>query len=1037
MHQRTARLSIHLIMLALWLVTLVAQAAGATGLPGTAAGRAGIAQQADGRLVIPFSQTAPKVDGNCGEYTDAVAKPFDDGGGKTGTVFLKHNSNLLFVCMRANPGTFEGRFGSLYLDPQADGSSYDFAQKDDYALRVNIPGTTKSSFNGTGVANGYVANAAIVSFWDGASTTNQEVETVEWQVSLGRFFLGDCGKLFGIAAYHHWFSAMSDDYGWPSNQFFDQPRTWQFAQLADGPCTTPQRGRIAYIYRGNTADAASFYNLLTGAGYTVDLIPLGSVLTTVFRAPAGAANYDLIIVADDTGDLDRWGSTAPPPDISPDQVNRIRDARIPIIGLGEGGYAFFGKLSLFIGWPNGWHGPEDRVNKPTVPPPPPAYYTGLADASVIVYTEPVNTVGIYLNDTPPNVAVVGLENPTTDHASIIQEGCRLLWGFSGNPNVMEPDGKTLFLNAVAYMSVFQCGQEPQPPPECIVTKTSDPASGTTVEPGDVIRYTITYTNCEQVEVKLVDTIPAHTDYVPGSATAGATLTVDGSLIWVIPPGGSGSVSFKVLVSEAQCNNQRTVSNRAGLLIPGKLPVPSNVVTHKVECPPIRLPNDDPMFAESEIAIHPYPLIAGKPSTISVKISNATSESRAIVVEFQTSPNRFGIGLNFNTFDTRNATIPGNGNVIVQGIFTPASSGHYCIQIKITILPRNANEQPIVITTQRNLDVTETLVAGQPDTLTFKVGNPTGAAANITLVVDNTCPGFTAVVAPPLLTNVGPNSTDIRDATLTVTPPDPVVLGSGCHIDVIGWIGDQMIGGIRKLDVPPVHLPPNVDPPWLEPEISVIPDPLVLGQPRQICVELQNPLGVARTVTLDYAVADFGAGIPFTTVATRTATLPPNSNAKYCVNWTPTPSNNLHRCILVTLKQAGYRDLRSQRNIDIVRARPQVLEQLNIPFKVGNPDLVRHNLVISPTIFGLDPFWVPQIVTDEGDSPPDVIEPGQILDLRLRFAPRVALAAANAPQEYRFGDVSRVDVGVLLDGEAIGGFTVELETARLYMPLVLR
>ena len=98
--------------------------------------------------------------------------------------------------MRANPGTFQERFGSLYLDPQGDGSGYVFAQQDDYALRVNIPGATKSSFNGTGVANGYTPNAVIPPFWDGVATTNTEVETVEWKASIGRFALGDDGDAY-------------------------------------------------------------------------------------------------------------------------------------------------------------------------------------------------------------------------------------------------------------------------------------------------------------------------------------------------------------------------------------------------------------------------------------------------------------------------------------------------------------------------------------------------------------------------------------------------------------------------------------------------------------------------------------------------------------------------------------------------------------------------------------------------------------------------------------------------------------------------
>ena len=126
-------------------------------------------------------------------------------------------------------------------------------------------------------------------------------------------------------------------------------------------------------------------------------------------------------------------------------MDRIRAAGIPIIGLGEGGYAFFGKLPLFIGWPNGWHGPQDRVNRAAGAPA--AYYNGMISDPSILYTAPVNEVGIYLNAVPADVFAIGLENPDKSHASVIQQGCRLLWGFSGDPTAMAADGKTMFLNA--------------------------------------------------------------------------------------------------------------------------------------------------------------------------------------------------------------------------------------------------------------------------------------------------------------------------------------------------------------------------------------------------------------------------------------------------------------------------------------------------------------------------------------------------------------------------------------------------------------
>ncbi len=67
-------------------------------------------------------------------------------------------------------------------------------------------------------------------------------------------------------------------------------------------------------------------------------------------------------------------------------------------------------------------------------------------------------------------------------------------------------------------------------------------------------------------------------------------------------------------------------------------------------PPISFPNDQPSYAEEEVQITPYPLITGTPSHISVKLRNNTAAAQTVTVLFQTSPDRFGIGLDFNTFD---------------------------------------------------------------------------------------------------------------------------------------------------------------------------------------------------------------------------------------------------------------------------------------------------------------------------------------------------------------------------------------------------
>ena len=620
-------------------------------------------------------------------------------------------------------------------------------------------------------------------------------------------------------------------------------------------------GTIAYVFRRDTPDVLEYANFLTTKGYSVTKVPLGAVLGTDFT------RFDLTLIADDTGNLSDWGI---PPSTAA-QVAQITSARKPIIGIGEGGYAFLGKALDFIGWPQGWHGLQDQVNRSGAPASTTIFGVpnSMPAGTVKVYNVPSNEVGIYLTSAPPSVDPIGLEPPSPDHASLIREGCHFLWGFSDDPGKMTSDGKGLFENYVQYARFFQCNSTPTPPPDnCYrIDKRAAPADGATVAPGATIAYTITYAlnptagpSCEK-EGRITDKVPDDTLYVPGSASDGITPAADGTLTWVAA--GSGSKVFKVTLLDTACRQTAAgapigfVKNQAALYIGAFLPVLSNLVTHKVQCGPIGFPNDQPPYAEKEIEVYPYPIIAGQPTDVSVKVSNNTSSTITTVVHFQGSPDKFGIGLSFTDFASRTVTIPAHATVLVKVTTTFAAVGHYCIQVRV--------DAPGVapIFTQRNLDVMEDLKPGVTDILTFTVGNPNTFSTTINLVVNNTCPGWMAVVSP-MSVSLAPGAT--AAVQLQTTPPNPIILGSGCHIDVQGWYIDPttnqsvLLGGIRKLDVPPVQLP-HPDIPWEEKEITLNPNPPVTGQPAQICVALQNPLSVTRTATLIYAVADFGAGIP--------------------------------------------------------------------------------------------------------------------------------------------------------------------------------
>jgi uncharacterized repeat protein (TIGR01451 family) len=600
--------------------------------------------------------------------------------------------------------------------------------------------------------------------------------------------------------------------------------------------------------------------------------------------------------------------------------------------------------------------------------------------------------------------------------------------------MMNYDGSNLFINAVVFALNQQCTPPPQPEDCLTITKSATPL--TTVNPGDEINYTLAYTvnrdpACHSRQTTLIDSIPSGTTYIPGSASDGISPSIEGLLIWNLGdliPGSSGSKNFSVTVLDTSCNQQTNILNEAQMY--SSLGVAkSNPVEHTVNCPPVTFSNDQPPYAEEEVGVYPYPMIPGHPSEISARLHNVSTSSRTVTVTFQLSPDKFGIGLTYNAIpvlgNPRVVTIPAGGIAEVRILWAPLVPGHYCIQVKV----EGVGFAPIY--TQRNLDVAENLQPGVEDTLKFKVGNPTDDNIDIVLVVDNTCPGWTARIDPVMFSNVAPG--EVHTATLYVTPPSGgSLLGTACHIDVQGWNGSHLIGGIRKLDLPAVHLP-QAEPPWAESEISVTPDPPVVGLPAKFCVELQNPLPEDREVELVYYVADFGAGVPFTKIDKMWVTVPANSDNRYCLDWTPSAGGTLHRCLQIKLLQNGFLTQVSQRNIDLIRGKPGVGSLVS--FMVKNSQTYTRTLELRTDLVGI---W--GLVPTFNPSVPPEIDPGETISFTLELVEPAGLRIADGVSAFTnnsFGDIHQVNVGVYMDDDQVGGITVEYVAYQIYLPVILR
>ena len=194
--------------------------------------------------------------------------------------------------------------------------------------------------------------------------------------------------------------------------------------------------RVAYLWLDDLTTANAYKALLDANGFVVDFVHLDDVARFNFYP------YGLIVVGPETGDGAEWGTSA--------AVGNILQWRKPVIGLGEGGYAFFGKAGLAIGYPYGWHGSENRtyVMDTTHQVWHSPYHIPVPRDRVVTVYNRTGHVGINIPKPPTDVTLIGREPADQTHYNLVQQTERyLLWGFQAGPPAMTETGQHLFVNA--------------------------------------------------------------------------------------------------------------------------------------------------------------------------------------------------------------------------------------------------------------------------------------------------------------------------------------------------------------------------------------------------------------------------------------------------------------------------------------------------------------------------------------------------------------------------------------------------------------
>jgi hypothetical protein len=197
---------------------------------------------------------------------------------------------------------------------------------------------------------------------------------------------------------------------------------------------------VVYIYDDEVEAMENFKSLLEMYGVSVHTVSFNDLEQVLL------SDYDLIVAGDDTGWLWTFDNV---------RTAAVEDSGKPVLGLGKGGYTFFGELGLWIGNPNGGY---DSYNSISVIEPEHSlfstpYQIEIPDDGILqLYTE-TDSIGIYLwPDVPETVFVIGRKFDDAGYYPLAMEHDRyLLWGFTESPEKMTEVGKRLFINVVIWM----------------------------------------------------------------------------------------------------------------------------------------------------------------------------------------------------------------------------------------------------------------------------------------------------------------------------------------------------------------------------------------------------------------------------------------------------------------------------------------------------------------------------------------------------------------------------------------------------------
>ncbi|NQT26937.1 T9SS type A sorting domain-containing protein [candidate division KSB1 bacterium] len=134
-------------------------------------------------------------------------------------------------------------------------------------------------------------------------------------------------------------------------------------------------------------------------------------------------------------------------------IDTLNNSGKPIIGLGRGGYRFFGYLNLDIGHP---HGAQfNDMNAYVLDPWMSLYFEPhiihVPADSILQFHSSSSNVAIAASTDPSLTLIAGVVDHNNHYGIVKEEDRYLLWGFGAVPDSLTQIGRDLFVNLITYM----------------------------------------------------------------------------------------------------------------------------------------------------------------------------------------------------------------------------------------------------------------------------------------------------------------------------------------------------------------------------------------------------------------------------------------------------------------------------------------------------------------------------------------------------------------------------------------------------------